>query len=738
MPDAHLKPHHLIRGLRLLILLFFMAVALLVSRHIPPFESSDEAEHFLYVHTLIERGALPVIQSRDDLNQAASAIDRWNNQSHHAPLYYLISARLIAHTERADIADYLIPNDLIFIRGVTEANHHKWLHLPTYASDTGQAVWILRYANIMLGLLTLCGVYLAAKQVTCPPALPLMAMLFVACIPTFVIINSSVTNDALVVMLATYGTVWALRVLRLRRITHMDIALIAVLVAASALTKLTGVALIGVVGVALLLGWQRGDWSLGCVLQTGFFIGVTLLVVAGWWYVRNWDLYGDPFALAATQGIWGREFDIEATSFTEQVLRVGRSFWMLVGYRHQPVYAPDAYNLYVSLVAIAGMIGGVLMWRRWPLQLLLLMATCFISVLLLILGTGSVDISYGRLLMPAIAAFGLWVAMGWWYLLRRWAWVLLVPLLPLVVVVPLQQLNAAYPAFCDASPPDNALRIDAQTGALTIQALRLHDDTAMLGESVGFDLYWRGGHDSNPALLVTAVDSATWQRLGHVEIYPAMAAMRYLPDDSLYCAPVRVPLDALPDALQPPRQAIYQLRWYSPSQDLTLPFADDHNTPLEIMGATVLDGRYAPPPASYETAVNYGDVIVLTGYDLSQTALNAGETLSIGLHWQTLAAMTENWVLTVQLLDDNGQLIAQTDGVVAGYPTTAWRENAAFVDWRTLTIPATVTTGDYHLHVGWYRLSDFARLPIVDAPQPAANDLYRLPQRITVQSANPS
>lgn len=54
-----------------------------------------------------------------------------------------------------------------------------------------------------------------------------------------------------------------------------------------------------VVGITLLWrGWQQGSWRIA-LLGNGVVIGVAVLV-AGWWYWRNFALYGD---LSGTQPI---------------------------------------------------------------------------------------------------------------------------------------------------------------------------------------------------------------------------------------------------------------------------------------------------------------------------------------------------------------------------------------------------------------------------------------------------
>lgn len=66
-----------------LILIFYFITASLYIINVPIFEASDEAEHFIYIHTILETGELPVIQSREDMANQEDPILRWNNQSHH-------------------------------------------------------------------------------------------------------------------------------------------------------------------------------------------------------------------------------------------------------------------------------------------------------------------------------------------------------------------------------------------------------------------------------------------------------------------------------------------------------------------------------------------------------------------------------------------------------------------------------------------------------------------------------
>jgi hypothetical protein len=412
------------------ILIGFLILAILYSRAIPIFEASDEAEHFIYIHTILETGQLPVIQSRDDMARQIDPILRWNNQSHHAPLYYLLSAGLITWSECADINDYLRANELIFLRNTVEDNPNKWLHFYTQpTSDTQRAVYFLRALNVLIGCCTLLLVYLTAKAAFDSSYTGLLAMLLVASMPTFIAVNVSVTNDALVILLYSAGLWWAVSVWQHRTITWRDTLLISLLLAAIALTKLTGVSLFGVVYGTLLFGASRKRWSWGDVVRV---VGVSLIataLLAGWWYFRNWQLYGDPLALGATASIWGRETPLTLATFQQEILRIAKTFWMMVGYLHQPVLAP---NWFYSYIAIAT--GGAIIGYGWHLVNkrkatdAILGFAIFVVAAMLLYGTRSVDISYGRLLFPALGAFAAIFVVGWQSLLGRFAFTVILPI----------------------------------------------------------------------------------------------------------------------------------------------------------------------------------------------------------------------------------------------------------------------------------------------------------------------
>lgn len=732
----------------LVIAALFIGLAAGFARSVPIFEASDEAEHFVYVHHILERGALPVIQSREQMANQDDPILRWSNQSHHPPLYYLAASALVFWTERDDVADYLVPNELIFLRDVTANNANKWLHrYDEPRSDTHVALFILRAANALLGLGTLLLVYLSTRELHESRWFALLTTAFVASIPTFVVVHSSVSNDPLLIFLYSAGLLWLLRRWNRGTLRLRDHVLMGLILGGLGLTKLTGLSLGGLLVLVLLLGVWRKKWRWrGALRSLAIMLGMTALL-AGWWYVRNAQLYGDLLALEATQSIWGRETPFTLSVLADELLRIWKSFWMMVGYLHAPVFAPDAFYGYTSLLALlgtAGLAGHVIRSRERRGLILLLLATCAVVLAMLLYGTRSVDISYGRLLLPAIAAFAPLVMLGLVALLsvlprfilsiRRGKpaspqqrgderlrpsprgehsggitalliALLLLPLLLFTALAPNAVVRPAYPRLeaVDAVPED-ALPVGWSAEGLTMLAVDVHQEQVSDGDTLRLDLYVRGNHALNPALLVTAVDSRHVERLGHIEVYPGMAATNLLSEDTLYRVPLRVPL-ALPNDDYQPRMVSLLLEWVDVETNESIVF-DSGEALLEIWETTLTDPRYAVPTLAHSSPAQFGDVIRLHSYEIA----HEGGTTTLSFVWEPLRVIEEEWVLTLQAFDEQGALVAQEDGQPYWYPTTGWVPGLRFLDGRTMALPPDAV----EIRVGWYRQEGetFLRLPV--------------------------
>ncbi len=246
----------------------------------------------------------------------------------------------------------------------------------------------------------------------------------------------------------------------------------------------------------------------------------------------------------------------------------------------------------------------------------------------------------------------------------------------------------------------------------------LHDDTVLPGNNLPVTLYWRVGLDGismdnlryrlevigpDGALLrdQEARPGAPW--LGEVD---GGALLRE--ETGLYIRPDTAPGD-------------YRLRW-------TLL---DGDTPV---GEPVTRGRITvapwplvtePPAAQTIVGAEFGPTIQLYGYDLGEAA---GGALPITLHWQAAAQPDRDYSVFVHLVDADGNIISQSDGVPLGgaRPTTGWRPGEFISDAYNLTIPADLPPGSYDLFVGLYDPDDGTRPPVILQGERQPNDQLRL------------
>lgn len=727
-------------GLLIGLLLLSWGLALRAARIMPPFENADEAEHFLYAHSIAVRGALPVIPDRDALDAADSALTRWNNHAHHPPLYYLLSALAISSTDRSQLDDHLRPNPIIFVRGVAADNPNKWLHPPIPPDDqTPQAVYLLRTFSALVGLLTLALIARATGWLL-HRGLPLLAVAFAGLLPTFLSVHSAVSNDPLVILFVTAGLTWCLWTLRRRQLTARGDLAIALLLAGSVLTKLTGIALWPAVLLTLLIGWRRGDFTLRRALRT---LGAALAfsgLLAGWWFVRNIQLYGDPLALAATEALWGRLYDLTPGAPLAELLRLARTFIMMFGYRHAPVTAPLWFEaLLLALIGLAGL-GALIGHRRQRLGaagwVLLIVLAAVIS--LLFTGTRSVDISYGRLLLPALLPItALLTGWGWRHLPAGVAPLALIAYGVGAVIVINTTLPAAYPRLIPIDAlPASAAPVDWRVGDLRIHGLDLHTTTLAPGDMAHVSVYFSGGHPASPALSLRLVDSVSGALFATTEQYPGMAPTDS-PPPGIYRAPLRLSVGAPPGPLRP-RALRLEIGWLDVVSGRRLSYDQGDGT---LSGALVwAHPEYQPDPAAQPLDVQFGDAITLTGVSLPTARLQPGMAATLDLTWRMHAPLTPPHILTVQLFDAAGQFITQADGEIIGLPSPLWRPSMQMQDQRTLTLPDDLSPGVYTLRLGWYRLDDLQRLPVGGglAQEGLAQDgLALLPGTLTIGEPSP-
>jgi hypothetical protein len=154
----------------------------------------------------------------------------------------------------------------------------------------------------------------------------------------------------------------------------------------------------------------------------------------------------------------------------------------------------------------------------------------------------------------------------------------------------------------------------------------------------------------------------------------------------------------LSDALQP---GIYVL---------SLEFKDKFDRESTSMPLGLLPIGITPPDNNLE--IDFANKVRLAGYQL--TPGESPNKFHISLNWQALQPLDKDYTVTLQLLDQNQNLVAQIDKPPLGgsYPTTVWQPGNSIFDSYSLELPESIRNGKYQLVVGLYDFQTLERLPV--------------------------
>jgi hypothetical protein len=128
--------------------------------------------------------------------------------------------------------------------------------------------------------------------------------------------------------------------------------------------------------------------------------------------------------------------------------------------------------------------------------------------------------------------------------------------------------------------------------------------------------------------------------------------------------------------------------------------------------------RYVMPAEltdSIPVTAQFGDQITLESFALNADELAPGDVLQVRLDWRADETLETRYKVFLQLLDENGLLVAQRDSEPGGglALTTTWTPGETITDRHGLLLPPELPPAHYMLIVGLYNLNDAeARLPV--------------------------
>ena len=715
----------------------FTFLAVLYSLTVPLFEGNDESWHYAYVWHIAEGKGLPR-QPPDQYPHLA------RQEASQPPLYYLLAAALTRWVPQEDLlALYARENPFPTLLPVAHRdNQNHYVHTDAERfpyRGAALAIHMVRLLSVLFGAGTVWGTYrLARKLFPQEGWVAAGAAMMVALTPGFLFTSGLVNNDALAACIAT----WALVVLLNRRerkerqekqnlCALCDLCgeiLSGLLLGAAALTKLSGLLLWPF--AALVLGVYHEDtktrslknFSFVSSRLRGFILifGVAL-AVCGWWYLRNWRLYGDPTGLAAMLPLVGhREMGFGLMDFFQTEARlVWLSYWAVFGWFN--LAAPGwVYRVYALLTAL-GVAGLVLLivravrQKRWGD----LAGVGYLALWSLIVAVGLVRWtlttggSQGRLLYPAVGAHATLLALGWAQLVparaRRWLFPALGGvLLALALWLPFGVIRPAYARPAPLTAAEVADRVSQPADV-------------RFGESIYLLGYQVDAKEVRPG--ETFWVTLCWQAEGPVaEDY--FVSLSLLTADGLTAArKVTHPgLGTFPTSLWTPGVAFCD-RYPLTVRD-TVPttaagvLAVGLTTFTERLPGYNKEGwrlgdafRFPGPSISVPDSgpildYRWGREVALVGYRLERAVLAPGEELDLTLYWRALRPLGGPRSATVQVLRDGGYKIAQVDLPLNLEPGEVW------ADHRKMTLAADAPPGVYELKVAVYDPTGGGALPV--------------------------
>lgn len=683
-----------------LVLLVFVGLGVLYSTATPLFEAPDELWHFAYVQYLAQGNGLPV----QTLDKPAHLARQEGSQP---PLYYLLAAGATFWIDTSDYPGIVWENPHYgyAVPGIVNDNKNLFIHT-SYETwpyrGAVLAIHIARLLSVLMGALAVLFAYrLTLEFFPTKKFLAASAGAVAGFVPQFVFISSAVSNDSTIVAAAALGMWLVVRLFTRsgpRRLSE-DIVLGAA-AGLAALAKVSGAGLAVLAAIALIYIFRRDRRQL--VLHLLVF-GGTVAAVAGWWYARNWVLYGELTGTVRMTQIFGaRIAPLTLPQLVAQLNEVWETFWVGFGWgnvRAQPI----VYEIIKLLVAFSalGLLVGLYRRRQYLWEtlirarpLLLLVLWSGIAFAELITWMEMTQAPHGRLLFPILPAVAPLIVLGLvqWFPGGIQPVIARLPALGLAVFAALAPFTLLLPAYAYPVPlaandvPATANRADVNYGnRLKLLAYSISQRRVIPGESLQLTLYWQSlaPMDDNYSIGIHVLDT-NQKVVGARDSYPGRGL---LPTTLMYPGQVIRDEYWVPVAADSaPGIARIQIDLYSRETKTNLPAHDPLGQAITpVVGPFLIAALdSASPQPQNPTRLVFGKQIELIGYDAPNPGKGsqAPEQYALTLYWKRVGPISKDYTVFIHLLDDEGRIVAQQDRapVNGAYQTSFWENGEVVAD----------------------------------------------------------
>ncbi|MDO8670217.1 MAG: hypothetical protein Q7O66_02160, partial [Dehalococcoidia bacterium] len=620
----------------------------------------------------------------------------------------------------------------------------------------------------------------------------------VAFTPQFIFVNSSVTNDSAVIALSSLSILLLIRSLT-RGLDRRRAVTLGFVLGLALLAKLSALMLIPLVLAALGMQWLWARPPRSSHSRFGYwrFVGICFIiagVIAGWWYVRNWWLYGEPTGSAMMQIVFGhRDSTPGLLDLLTELPMEQKSFWAAFGWGNifvaETIYR--ALNLIVGLSVVGLLYVSIKQARRkWfmPHQAEgdnanrtrvvcfgVFALWCLLVFAAFLRWMQSNDAAMGRLLLPTLGVASILILYGIGRLVPSRTRVYLhcclaVLFLLFAIAVPFLYLAPAYAypeIFALTAKPfvqnptsiiyGNMIELigydleaeDQQSGSVVKKeqagSLSISPDA-----NLKLTLYWRPMTtiSEDYTVFVKLLDRS-YQSHGQRDSYSGLGRFPtsfWVPGTivrDIYYVPV-VGTGSLP-VLASLQVGFYDRRTMTrlPARQAANPYADSPEaTTVKIVPT---NREYVPNPLMAE----FGNSLTLEGFGLGTKMLqtsgqdkalsgsldNSGNTeqqLAVTLYWRAQEAIDKDYTVFAHLLDSKGVIVAQHDGMPNNglYPTSSWEPGDQIVDRHVIDLPPRLASDSYQLRIGMYDAATGSRVDIIEGGSAKSAVLINVPSSI--------
>jgi len=271
----------------------------------------------------------------------------------------------------------------------------------------------------------------------------------------------------------------------------------------------------------------------------------------------------------------------------------------------------------------------------------------------------------------------------------------------------------------EALPIQYPRQVDFQ-GRMRLLGYSLGEGPYLSGQEVDLTLFWQAlteMEDYKVSLRLEEESGKGWVKEEETPVHGNYPTSQW-PVDSLMRDPHRLLLPAnLPPGHYRISLGLYRSEDGKPLAIGRWPFWRAQEVALTTIEVEGRAHATEPPKAiQHPLSAHLGDSVLFLGYDLVSMESHPGGSLHLTLYWQALAQMGTSYAVFTHLIDEEGRIWGQKDGVPGDWalPTTSWIEGEYIKDEYEIPIREDAPLGDYLIEIGMYDPLTSLRLPIYD------------------------